>query len=70
MQSILTYIIIALAVAYAVWTFIRRIRGKGNACGCGGSGSDTCPECKKGCDACPLLNNCNMKQKDSNIQTK
>ncbi|MDO4994796.1 MAG: hypothetical protein Q4E32_07305 [Bacteroidales bacterium] len=62
MQSILTYIIIALAVAYAVWRIIRRIRGKGNACGCGGSGNDICPECQKGCDGCPLLGSCNHKK--------
>lgn len=63
MQSYLTYIIIALALAYVIRIILRRIFGKGNSCGC--SGGETCSECQKGCDGCPLCDSCTMKQKNS-----
>jgi hypothetical protein len=62
MQAILTYIVIALAVGYAVWRLIRRIRGRGGSCSCGGNnGEGKCPECHTACNNCPLCDNCKMK---------
>ena len=62
MQTILTYIIIALAVAYAVWKFIRHVRGKGDVCGCSDNkGDGKCTEGCPQCSSCPLCDHCTMK---------
>ena len=63
MQSYLTYIIIALALACVIRMILRRIFGKGDACGCGGDNS--CPPGQQDCDGCPLCDSCNMKEKTS-----
>ncbi len=64
MQTLFTYLIVALAVAYAVWKFVRRIRGKGDACSCGGPTPDgRCSECNTPCSGCPLGDTCSMKKK-------
>ena len=68
MQTLLTYLIVALAVAYAVWKFVQRIRGKGDACSCGGSSGDgKCPECHTTCSGCPLSDGCKMKNEGESV---
>ena len=66
MQIVLTFIIVALAVAYAGNRILRRLRGKGNACSC-----EHCPHgCKSAeaasptCTDCPLQSGCSSVRKE------